>query len=325
MTPGLRRRLLAALAHLMVLGAPQSFAYPDRPVRIIVPYPPGGGNDTLARVLGRRLEDIWGKPVVIENKSGANTIIATEYVSRLEPDGYNVLMVTTIFSVNPSLVAKLPYDTLADFRPVVVAAIAPSVLVARPSLPVNSVSDLIAYGRANPGKLTYGTPEIGTAPFLAAELLKIDGNFSAVNVAYRGTRQQMFALLSGDIDYAFDVTTSFEYVKTGKLKALAVTVSQRLANFPDIPTMIEAGLPGYEAATWYGFVVRSGTPPDVVDAINRGLNRAIEDPQVRARMDGLGIKLLGGSPDEFDRHIRAEMERWGAVLRKSGIKLDDGR
>jgi tripartite-type tricarboxylate transporter receptor subunit TctC len=324
MTPRPTRTLLA-LALFAALGAPSSFAYPDRPVRIIVPYAPGGGNDTLARVLGRKLEDIWGKPVVIENKAGANTIIATEYVSRLEPDGYTILMVTTIFSVNPSLVGKLPYNTLADFTPVVVAGIAPSVLVARPGLPVNSVKELIAYGQANPGKLTYGTPEIGTAPFLAAELLKSDGRFNAVNVSYRGTRQQMFALLSGEIDYAFDVVTSLEYVKTGKLKAFAVTVSKRLDNVPEIPTMIEAGLPGYEVATWYGFVVRSGTPPDVVDAINQAFNRAIDDSQVRARMEVLGIKLLGGTPDQFARHIRSEMDRWGGVLRNAGIKLDNGR
>jgi tripartite-type tricarboxylate transporter receptor subunit TctC len=319
------RKLLLALALFAALGPARSFAYPDRPVRIIVPYAPGGGNDTLARVLGRKLEDIWGKPVVVENKAGANTIIATEYVSRQEPDGYNILMATTIFSVNPTLVGKLPYDTLADFAPVVVAGIAPNVLVTRPALPVNSVKELIAYGQANPGKLTYGTPEIGTAPYLAAQLLKIDGRFDAVNVSYRGTRQQMLALLSGEIDYAFDVVTSLEYVKTGKLKGLAVTVSKRLDSVPEIPTMIEAGLPGYEVATWYGFVVRSGTPPDIVAAINQAFNKAIDDPEVKAKMEGLGIKLLGGTSEQFGRHIRAEMDRWGSVLRKAGIKLEDGR
>jgi tripartite-type tricarboxylate transporter receptor subunit TctC len=317
--------LLLALALLAVPGSSPSFAFPDRPVRIIVPYAPGGGNDTLARELGRKLEEFWGKPVVVENRAGANTILATEHVSRLEPDGYNILMVTTIFSVNPTLVGKLPYDTVADFAPVVVAGIAPSVLVARPTLPVGSVKELIAYGQANPGKLTYGTPEIGTAPYLAAELLKSDGHFDAVNVSYRGTRQQMLALLSGEIDYAFDVVTSLEYVRSGKLKALAVTVSKRLDSFPEIPTMIEAGLPGYEVATWYGFVVRSGTPPDVVQTINQGFNKAIADPQVRARMEGLGIKLLGGTSDEFSRHIRAEMDRWGTVLRQAGIKLEERR
>jgi tripartite-type tricarboxylate transporter receptor subunit TctC len=158
------RTLLLALALFGALGTPRSLAFPDRPVRIIVPYAPGGGNDTLARVLGRKLEDIWGKPVVVENKAGANTIIATEYVARQEPDGYNILMATTIFSVNPTLVGKLPYDTLLDFAPVVVAGIAPNVLVARPGLPVNSVKELLAYGQANPGKLTYGTRRSARRP-----------------------------------------------------------------------------------------------------------------------------------------------------------------
>jgi tripartite-type tricarboxylate transporter receptor subunit TctC len=316
---------LLALACLTMPAATTAAAFPDRPVRIVVPYAPGGGNDTLARVLGRKLEEIWGKPVVVENKAGANTIIATEYVSRLEPDGYNILMVTTVFAVNPALASKLPYDTFADFIPVVLAGTAPNVLVTRPALPVNSVGGLIDYGRANPGKLTYGSPEIGTAPFLGAELLKIEGRFDAVNVSYRGTRQQMFALLSGEIDYAFDIVTSLEHVKTGKLKALAVASSKRLDAFPDIPTMIEAGLPGYEVATWYGFVVRSGTPPDLVRNINQAFNAAIDDPAVKSAMDGLGIRLLGGTPDGFGRHIRAEAERWGAVLRKAGIKREDGR
>jgi tripartite-type tricarboxylate transporter receptor subunit TctC len=313
-TPAL---LVLALA---CIGPRPASAYPDRPVRIIVPYAPGGGNDTLARLLGRKLEELWRRPVIIENKAGGNTIIATEAVSRLEPDGYTILMVTTIFSVNPSLVGRLPYDTIADFMPVVVAGIAPSVLVTRPTLPVNSVQDLLAYGRANPGKLTYGTPETGTVPSLAAELLKIDGQFDAVSVSYRGTQQQLLALLAGDIDYAFDIVSSLEYVKLGRLKALAVTVSKRLDNFPEVPTMIEAGLPGYEAATWYGFVVRSGTPPAVIDQINHAFNQAIEDPSVRGRTDALGIKLLGGTPDEFASRIHTDMEKWGGVLRKAGIK-----
>ncbi len=323
MTPQPARMLLAAA--LLIAGLPPASAYPDRPVRVIVPYAPGGGNDTLARVLGRKLEEQWGKPVIVENKAGGNTIIATEYVSRLQPDGYTILMVTTVFSVNPSLLGKLPYDTLADFTPVVVAGLAPGVLVARPTLPVDSVRELIAYAQANPGKLTYGTPEVGTAPHLAAELLKIDGRFNAINVAYRGTQQQLFALLSENIDYVFDVVSALEYVRVGRLKALAVTFSKRLENFPDIPTMIESGVPGYEAATWYGFVVRTGTPLDVVDQINRAFNTAIEDSTVRERMNVLGIKLLGSTPEEFNGRIRADMDKWSAVIRKSGLRSQGSR
>lgn len=305
---------------LMVMGAHPLQALPDQVVRIIVPYNAGGGTDTLARLLASKLEQIWQKPVIVENKAGGNTIRATEYVARLEPDGSNILLVTTIFSVNPTLVEKLPYDTLADFVPVVLAGVAPCVLVTRPALPVASVGELIDYAHAHPGKLTYGTPEIGTAPWLAAELLRRNGKIDAVNVSYRGTQQQLLALLSGDIDYAFDLVSSLEYVKTGRVKALAVTGSERLGSFPEIPTMGEAGLPNYEATTWYGFVVRAGTKPDVVQQINRAFNQAIADPAVRAQMNSLGIRLLGGTPEQFLDRIRADAEKWAMTLGKSGVE-----
>jgi tripartite-type tricarboxylate transporter receptor subunit TctC len=323
MKPRSHRHLLGAFtAALLSLAALPSAAwsFPDRPVRIIVPYAPGGGNDTLARVLGQKLEEQWGKPVIIENKSGGNTIIATEFAAKQPADGYTILMVSTVFSVNPSLLQKLPYDTLANFTPVILAGTAPNVLVTKPSLPVNSVKELIDYAHANPGKLTYGFPGVGTTPHLAVELFNNDAKIKAVGVVFRGTQPQLLALLSGDLDYMFDVTSSLELVKDGRLKGLAVTVSQRLDQFPQIPTMVEAGLPGYEAYTWFGFVVPAGTPPEVVAQINEGFNKGIQDPLVRERMDNLGIRLAGGSPEEFSRHIRSEMDKWGAVIRKAGIK-----
>jgi tripartite-type tricarboxylate transporter receptor subunit TctC len=301
-----------------------ALAFPDRPVRIVVPYAPGGGNDALARVLAQKLEEQWGKPVVVENRSGGNTIIATEYVGRQPADGYTILMVTTVFAVNPSLLQKLPYDTLKNFAPVVIAGSAPNVLVTKPTLPVNSVKELIAYAHANTGKLTYGHPGIGTTPHLAVELFNSDANIKAVGVGYRGTQPQLMAILGGEIDYAFDVTSSLNHVQAGKLKGLAVTVSRRLERFPDMPTMIEAGLPGYEAYTWFGFVVPAGTPPDVVTTINQAMNKGLQDPSVRARMDGLGINLVGGSPQDFARHIGSEMDKWSAVIRKTGIKPQAG-
>jgi tripartite-type tricarboxylate transporter receptor subunit TctC len=305
---------------LLVLGPQPLRAYPDRVVRIVVPYNAGGGTDTLARTLAGKLEQIWKKPVIVENKGGGNTVRATEYVSRLEPDGYNILLVTTIFSVNPALVGKLPYDTLTDFTPVVLAGTAPCVLVARPTLPINSVSELIDYAHAHPGKLSYGTPEIGTAPWLAAELLRLNGKIDAVDISYRGTQQQLLALLSGDIDYAFDLVSSLEYVKTGRLKALAVTESKRLDKIPEIPTMIEAGFPDYEAATWYGFVVGAGTPPDIVHQINQAFNQAIDDPAVRGQMSTLGIRLVGGTSEQFLDRIRADMKKWAMVLGQAALE-----
>jgi tripartite-type tricarboxylate transporter receptor subunit TctC len=320
------RRSLITLALLLLAAASvaPALAFPDRPVRIVVPYPPGGGNDALARVLAQKLEQQWGKPVVVENRSGGNTIIATEHVGRQPADGYTILMVTTVFAVNPSLLQKLPYDTLKNFTPVLLAGSAANVLVTRPTLPVNSVKELIANGRANPGKLSYGHPGIGTTPHLAVELFNSDANIKAVGISYRGTQPQVMALLGGEIDYIFDVTTSLHHVQAGKLKGLAVTVSRRLERFPDIPTMIEAGLPGYEAYTWFGFVVPAGTPADAVTAINQAMNKGMQDSSVRARMDNLGINLVGGTPQDFARHISAEMDKWGAVIRKTGIKPQAG-
>jgi tripartite-type tricarboxylate transporter receptor subunit TctC len=325
MIPSRSRRdlgILALAVAAFAVATTPSLAFPDKPLRIIVPYAPGGGNDALARVLGQKLEEQWGKPVIIENKSGGNTIIATDYVSKQPADGYTILMVSTVFAVNPSLVTKLPYDTLGQFTPVVLAGMAPNVLVTKPALPVNSVKELIAYAHANPGKLTYGFPGAGTTPHLAVELFNSDANIKAVGVVFRGTQPQLMGLLSGDLDYMFDVTSSLELVRAGRLKGLAVSVSSRLESFPEIPTMQESGMPGYEAYTWFGFVVPAGTPPDVVAKISEGFNKGIADPGVRARMDTLGIRLIGGSPQDFERHIHAEMDKWGAVIRKAGIKPD---
>lgn len=324
--PERARNALVGLGVLLlaVALATPAHAFPDRPVRIVVPYAPGGGNDVLARVLAQKMDEQWGKPVVVENRSGGNTIIATEYVGRQPADGYTILMVTTVFAVNPSLLQKLPYDTLKNFTPVVLAGSAPNVLVTKPTLPVNSVKELIAYAHANPGKLTYGHPGIGTTPHLAVELFNSDTNIKAVGVGYRGTQPQLVAILGGEIDYAFDVTSSLNHVQQGKLKGLAVTVSRRLERFPHMPTMIEAGLPGYEAYTWFGFVVPAGTPPDIVTAINQAMNKGLQDPSVRTRLDNLGINVAGGTAQGFARHIGSEMDKWSTVIRKTGIKPEAG-
>ena len=264
----------------------------------VFPPPPGGNNPPPAPGGGKKPP---APPPAPKQKGGGGrappsrektrwkkNIIATDYTAKQPPDGYNILMVTTVFAVNPSLLQKLPYDTLANFTPVILAGTAPNVLVTKPSLPVNSVKELIDYAHANPGKLTYGFPGVGTTPHLAVELFNNDANIKAVGVVFRGTQPQLMALMSGDLDYMFDITTSLELVKDGRLKGLAVTSSQRLEKFPEMPTMVEAGLPGYEAYTWYGFVVPTGTPPDVVEQINQGFNKGIQDPVVRTRMDTLG-------------------------------------
>jgi len=297
-------------------------SFPSRPVRIIVPYTPGGGVDFLARVVARKLGEKWSKGVVVENRPGGNTIIGTDYVAKSAPDGTTILLCTTGFSVNVSLMPKLPYDTLKDFSAVALAAMAPNVIVAHPSLPASTLKELIAYAKANPNKLTYGYPGVGTASHLAAELFKSQAGIEAVGVAYKGTQPMLAAILGGDINYMLDLTGSLSYVRAGKLRALAVTSNKRLKSFPDIPTVAESGLPGYEAITWYGFVVRAGTPPEIVDLISHEINEAIKSPDAYERITSQGIEVLGSTPQEFDRYIHDEANKWAKVVREAHITVE---
>lgn len=306
------------------LGSEAALAqpFPSRPVRIIVPYTPGGGVDFLARVVARKLGEKWSKGVVVENRPGGNTIIGTDYVAKSAPDGTTILLCTTGFSVNISLMPKLPYDTLKDFSAVALAAMAPNVIIAHPSVPASTLKELIAYAKANPGKLTYGYPGVGTASHLAAELFKSQAGIEAVGVAYKGTQPMLAAILGGDINYMLDLTGSLSYVRAGKLRALAVTSNKRLKSFPDIPTVAESGLPGYEAITWYGFVVRAGTPPEIVESISREINEAIKSPDAYERITSQGIEVLGSTPQEFDRYIHEEANKWAKVVREAHITVE---
>lgn len=323
------RRRIAAIALLFAYGAGNLFSqdataqsFPARPVHVVVPYTPGGGVDFLARVVARKLGEKWTKGVVVENRPGASTIIGTEYVAKSPPDGTTILLCTTGFSVNISLMPKLPYDTLKDFAPVALAAMAPNVIIVHPSVPATTLKDLIAYAKANPNKLTYGYPGVGTASHLAAELFKSQAGVDAVGVAYKGTQPMLAAILGGEINYMLDLTGSLSYVRAGKLRALAVTSNRRLKSFPDIPTVAESGLPGYEAITWYGFVVRAGTPPETVDLISREINEAIKSPDAYARITSQGLEVLGSTPQEFERYIRDEASKWAKVVHEAHITVE---
>ena len=318
---GIASALLWAAGSLWAEAAvAQSF--PPRPVRVVVPYTPGGGVDFLARVVARKLGEKWSKGVVVESRPGGNTIIGTDYVAKSAPDGTTILLCTTGFSVNISLMPKLPYDTLKDFAAVALIAMAPNVIIAHPSVPAAALNELIAYAKANPNKLTYGYPGVGTASHLAAELFKSQAGIDAVGVAYKGTQPMLAAILGGDINYMLDLTGSLSYVRAGKLRALAVTSNKRLKSFPDIPTVAESGLPGYEAITWYGFVVRAGTPPEIVDLISHEINEAIKSPDAYERITSQGIEVLGSTPQEFDRYIHDEANKWAKVVREAHITVE---
>ena len=311
------------LAQSPQAGPAQSF--PSKPVRIIVAVSPGGGQDLVARTVGRKLAEKWTRGVIVENRPSANTTTATEYVAKATADGTTIMLCTTVLAVNISLLPKLPYDALKDFAPIVLVAMAPNVLVSHPSVPVRTLKELIAYAKANPGKLNYGYPNAGTAPHLAGELLKIEAGIDVLSVPYKGAQPMLTALLAGEIDYMFDITGSLQLVRAGKLRALAVTSSARMPSMPDVPTVAESGIPGYEAITWFGFCAPSGTPMEVVDVINREINAALKSPDVRDRITAQGMEVLGSTPQEFDRHIRAEAKKWRGWCASPAFSLIEQR
>jgi tripartite-type tricarboxylate transporter receptor subunit TctC len=324
-----RGRVLACVA--LLAGMPAVFAqspsasaqdFPSKPVRIIVGVSPGGGQDLVARLVARKLSEKWARVVTVENRPGGGTIIATDLLAKSPPDGTTIMLCTTVFSINVSLVPKLPYDTFRDFIPVTLAAMAPNVVVVHPSVPATTLKELIAYAKANPGKLNYGYPGAGTASHLAGELLKLEAGIDVVGVAYKGTQPMMTAMLAGEIDYMIDITNSLQHVRSGKLRAFAVTSSKRLTSVPEIPTVAEAGLPGYEAITWFGFIVPSGTPQAIIDVLNREINSALRSPEVSERIKTQGMEVLGSTPQEFDRHLHAEVDKWARVVREARIKRD---
>jgi tripartite-type tricarboxylate transporter receptor subunit TctC len=260
---------------------------------------------------------------VVENKPGAGTMIGTDAVAKSAPDGQTIGMVITAHMINPTLnAATIPYDTLKDLAHVTQMVTQHVVLVANTKVPFNTVREMIAYAKSHPGKLTYASPGTGTGTHLAGELLKLEAGIDVLSVPYKGSQPMLTALLAGEIDYMFDITGSLQLVRAGKLRALAVTSSGRMPSMPDIPTIAESGIPGYEAITWFGFCAPSGTPMEIVDVINREINAALKSPEVRDRITAQGMEVLGSTPQEFDRHIRAEAKKWARVVRESRIQPD---
>jgi tripartite-type tricarboxylate transporter receptor subunit TctC len=287
-----------------------------------VPFPPGGAVDILARVVGQKLGDKWMQSVIVENRPGGGTVIGTDIVAKSPADGYTLLLAVTAHAINATLVDKLPFDPVRDFAPISLAATAPNILVAHPSVPAGSVAELIAYAKANPGKLNFGSPGNGTAMHLSGELFKSAAGIDVVHVPYKGTQPVLTALLAGEVSYTFDAGVSLQQVRAGKLKALAVTSAKRAAIAPQLPTMAEAGLPGFEAQSWYGFLAPAGTPPAIVDQLSRDINETLRDAGVRERLERVALDPLGTSPVEFEQYLRADIVKWGRIVRASGAKAD---
>jgi tripartite-type tricarboxylate transporter receptor subunit TctC len=321
-----RRRFLHLAAGAAALPTASRFAwaqaYPSRPVRLIIGYPPGGSADITARLTGQWLSERLGQPVVIESRPGAATNLATEAVVRASPDGYTLLLVAPANAINATLYDKLNFDFLRDIVPVAGIIRFPNVVVVNPSLPIKTIPELIAYAKANPGKLNMASSGNGSTIHMSGELFKMLTGINMVHVPYRGGAPALTDLIAGQVHVMFDnIPTSAEHIKAGRLRGLAVTSAARSQVLPDLPTVADF-LPGYEASAWYGLGVPKNTPDEVIDKINKGMNAVLADPTSQARFAELGASLLPGSPADFSRLVADETEKWGKVVRFSGAKPD---
>ena len=299
-------------------------AYPSKPIRFVLGFPPGGASDTMARLLGTRLAENVGQPLVIDNRPGAGGNIAAEIVARSVADGHTLLLGNNgILAINASLYPKIGFDPLRDFAPVVLIASQPNILVVHPSVAANSVKELIAFARAKPGQLSYASPGAGTTGHLAAELFKRMAGVDYVIISYKGGGPAMLANVAGECQLSFATALSVAgYLKGGKLRALAVTTAKRSPNFPDLPTVAEAGVPGFDAMTWHGIVVPARTPVPAIARLNGEVNKLLQMPDMRQRMAALGSDPIGGAPKELTDYMRVEIPRWAKVIKESGAKAE---
>jgi tripartite-type tricarboxylate transporter receptor subunit TctC len=322
MFPKVKPVLFALAACVLLTGASRA-AYPDRIIKIVVPFAPGGGTDVVARTLAQEMSKDLGVTVIIENKPGAGTIIGTQAVATAAPDGYTLLMGTFANAVNPGLYAKLPYDQHRDLTAVALVARSFSIVVVNPKSSINSIKDLIAAAKADPDKLSYGTYGTGTSAHLAGELFKHMAGVNLTTVPYKGSAPAITDLLSGQIQVMFTtVASAAGLVEAGQLRALAVTSAERSPAFPNLPTVAEAGVGGYDAEAWYGLFAPAKTPPDIIDRINKAAANAVKAESFKRLSVNEGLILVASPPSELDRYFREEEDRWRKVIQDAGIKAD---
>ena len=311
-----------ALAFPALSQAPA--AYPNRPVKLVVPFPPGGPLDIVGRAIAQKLSEAWGQAVVVDNRPGAGGNIGADIVAKSPPDGYTILMgALSTHAVNPSLYAKMPYDAVADFAPITLVAVTPNVLVVNASLPVDSAKEFIAYAKANSGKLAFGSGSNGSAGHLAGELFKVDTGADITHVPYKGGAPATQALLAGDTQFMFDnLANAMPQVKAGKFKALAVTTAQRSKLAPELPTMAEAGLPGFDISTWFGLFAPAGTPKDVIAKWNGEVAKILTSPEMREKLIAQGAEPAPTTPGEFAAFVKNEITKYAKIVKASGAKVD---
>jgi tripartite-type tricarboxylate transporter receptor subunit TctC len=315
-------RIIALLALALLTSNVLAQGYPDKPIRILVGFAAGGPADITARLIGDRLSETWGKPVIVENLTGAAGNLATDRVAKSAPDGYTLLAAASATIVtNPSLYQKLPFDPVKDLAPITQAVYTPNILAVHPDVPARSVQELVAYAKANPGKLSFGSAGPGTSQHLAGELFKTMAGIDIQHVPYRGIAAVMPDLIGGRLTMAFgNISAVLPLVRDGKLRALAVTSARRYGSVPNLPTMIEAGFPNFDSTAWFGLMAPAGTPTDIIDKLHRESVRILALPDVRKRFDELGIEVIGNTPAEFAAAIAAETPQWAKVIRDAGIK-----
>ena len=323
MFPKIKPILFALAACVMFSGGAAHAAYPDRIIKIVVPFAPGGGTDVVARTLAQEMSKDLGVTVIIENKPGAGTIIGTQAVATAEPDGYTLLMGTFANAVNPGLYAKLPYDQHRDLTAVALVARSFSIVVVNPKSPIKSIADLIAAAKAEPDKLSYGTYGTGTSAHLAGELFKHMANVNLTTVPYKGSAPAITDLIGGQIHVMFTtVASAAGLVEAGQLRALAVTSAERSPAFPNLPTVAEAGVPGYDAEAWYGLFAPAKTPPEIIERLNKAAANAVKAETFKKLSVNEGLILVASPPSELDRYFREEEDRWRKVIQDAGIKAD---
>ena len=319
-----RQHLLIRLAAAFIfslLVLPAQAQYPNRPIRLIVPAAPGGGTDITTRSFTPALQENLGQPVVIENRGGAGGVVGSDVVAKAAPDGYTLLMVYISHATNPTLVEKLPYDTIRDFTPITLVSHEPTVLVANPSVPARTLGEFTAWARPQGDKLSYAT-DPGSAGFLAAELYKQLAGVRAAYIPYKGSGPASADVLAGHVPYMWSVISIITpHVRSGKMKGIAIAAEKRAPGLPDVPTTAEAGMPDFHVSGWYGLVAPAKTPKEIVDKVNAAALKALKDEKVIERLATSGSQPIGAGPAEFDAHIRREIARWDNVLKKAGIQL----
>lgn len=317
------RLLTAALISTSVMMPAVAQQYPTKPIKLILPFPTGGATDVMSRILAEKLTPRLGQTVIVENKPGAGTMLASEYVAKAPADGYTLLMAASSLVIAPSLYSKVNYDPIKDFTPVTQVAAVIHLVVVNPNLPVKSIQDLIVYLKANPGKVSYGSTGSGTSTHLEAELFKKMAGVEIQHIPYKGSTPALADLVGGQTSMMFDpIASSKPYLESGRLRALAVTTGQRSVSAPELPTVAESGLPGYEAMPWLGIVAPAGTPKVVVDRLYKEVSEVLKMQDVKDRFKSLGLDIIGNTPAQFATFIAQDQKKWAQVIQDSGAKVD---